>query len=57
MANTVRRSVVLAQAVLIIVLVSSLKADTGSCGGGTATVPFTDVMGSIFFCQIAEAFF
>src|SRR5215470_4443052 len=32
-------------------------ADTGTCGGVTTTVPFTDVMGSSFFCQIAEAFF
>src|SRR5215469_11694847 len=32
-------------------------ADTGACGGQTITVPFTDVMGSQFFCQIAEAFF
>src|SRR5215467_2977393 len=32
-------------------------ADTGSCGGQTITLPFTDVGGSGFFCQIAEAFF
>src|SRR5262249_3452082 len=32
-------------------------ADTGTCDGVTTTVPFTDVMGSQFFCQIAEAFF
>src|SRR5215471_16617645 len=32
-------------------------ADTGTCGGQTTTLPFTDVMGSGFFCQIAEAFF
>src|SRR5215471_2171656 len=32
-------------------------ADTGTCGGQTTTVPFTDVMGSGFFCQIAEAYF
>src|SRR5262249_16391105 len=29
--------------------------DTGTCGGATTTLPFTDVMGNIFFCQIAEA--
>jgi hypothetical protein len=34
-----------------------LQADTGTCGGVTTTVPFTDVMSSPFFCQIAEAFF
>src|SRR5499433_836518 len=32
-------------------------ADTGSCGGQSITLPFTDVMASPFFCQIAEAFF
>jgi hypothetical protein len=34
-----------------------LQADTGTCGGVSTTVPFTDVMSSPFFCQIAEAFF
>lgn len=35
-----------------------LHADTGSCGTGPMTsVPFTDVMGNPFFCQIAEAYF
>src|SRR6516225_6211612 len=34
-----------------------LHADSGTCGGVTTTVPFTDVMSSPFFCQIAEAFF
>src|SRR5262249_4133627 len=32
-------------------------ADTGTCGGQMITLPFTDVMSSPFFCQIAEAFF
>jgi S-layer family protein len=36
---------------------SRLQADTGSCGGATTTLPFTDVAGSPFFCVIAEAFF
>jgi len=35
-----------------------LEADTGTCGGATITLPFTDVAASnIFFCSIAEAFF
>jgi hypothetical protein len=34
-----------------------LHADTGTCGGRMITVPFTDVISSPFFCQIAEAFF
>ena len=38
--------------------VSRLKADTGSCGGATITLPFTDVPSSnVFFCAIAEAYF
>ncbi len=39
------------------VLSSKMKADTGSCGGVTITLPFTDVMASGFFCQIASAYF
>jgi hypothetical protein len=44
--------------VFVIVAASSrLRADTGTCGGVTAMVPFTDVANSSFFCQIAEAYF
>ncbi len=39
------------------ILSSRLQADTGSCGGVTVTLPFTDVMGNPFFCQIAAAYF
>jgi hypothetical protein len=39
------------------VLSSRIQADSGSCGGGTLTLPFTDVMASPFFCQIAAAYF
>jgi DNA-binding beta-propeller fold protein YncE len=39
------------------VLSSRLQADTGSCGGATTTLPFTDVQGNVFFCQIASAYF
>jgi hypothetical protein len=44
---------------IIVVLMAStrLPADTGACGGAMITLPFTDVMASPFFCQIAEAFF
>jgi hypothetical protein len=35
-----------------------MVADTGTCGGQSLTLPFTDVpAGNIFFCSIAEAFF
>ena len=37
---------------------TQLRADTGTCGGQTTTLPFTDVPpANIFFCSIAEAFF
>jgi hypothetical protein len=39
------------------VLSTRLQADTGSCGGVTITLPFNDVMGNPFFCQIASAYF
>ena len=43
--------------VTLTVLSSKMKADTGSCGGVNITLPFTDVMGNGFFCQIASAYF
>jgi hypothetical protein len=43
--------------VTLTVLSSKMKADTGSCGGVSITLPFTDVMASFFFCQIAAAYF
>jgi hypothetical protein len=57
------RSIVVRVVVLIslmaslTVLSSRMKADTGDCGGVTITLPFTDVMGNAFFCQIAAAYF
>ena len=36
---------------------SRLNADTGVCGGANISLPFTDVAGSAFFCEIAEAYF
>jgi hypothetical protein len=57
------RSIVV-RVVLLISLIASLttlssrlQADTGNCGGVTVTLPFTDVMASGFFCQIAAAYF
>ena len=58
----IRARIVLRTALLISMTVSlaalstPIKTDTGSCGGVT-TLPFTDVMSSPFFCQIAEAYF
>jgi hypothetical protein len=43
---------------LIIVASMRLRADTGTCGGQSLTLPFTDVPGtSGFFCAIASAYF
>jgi hypothetical protein len=39
------------------ILSTRLRADTGTCGGVTVTLPFNDVMASPFFCQIAAAYF
>ena len=41
-------------------LSTRLRADVqtaGTCSGASITVPFTDVGGNLFFCQIAEAGF
>jgi len=51
---------VFALTIMIVVLSlasTQLRADTGTCGGATTILPFNDVAGSQFFCQIAEAFF
>jgi S-layer family protein len=53
-----RGSLLTALCVIITISSARLRADVGMCGGGTTTLPFTDVPGSnIFFCSIAEAFF
>lgn len=56
---TRKRTLLLAAAIVIVTGASSrLNADTGTCGGASITVPFTDVpSGNTFFCSIAEAFF
>lgn len=60
---TFNRSIVLRAALLIslmanlTILSSKIQADTGTCGGVTLTLPFTDVQGNVFFCQIAAAYF
>ena len=61
MTNTARLSRTLRAALVVLLLVlvlsSRLRADSGMCGGQTITLPFSDVMGSIFFCSIAEIYF
>jgi len=53
------RSAGIPSLMIIVVLLTStrLPADTGTCSGAMVTLPFTDVSGNIFFCQIAEAWF
>lgn len=53
------RGVLLLAAVITITGTSSyLRADTGTCGGASITLPFTDVSASnVFFCSIAGAYF
>jgi hypothetical protein len=58
MKDKLRSAMILALTVIVLLFTSNrLPADTGTCGGAMTTVPFTDVMASPFFCQIAEAFF
>src|SRR6188508_35175 len=53
---TLRIVILISLMVSLTVLSSKMRADTGSCGGVTITLPFTDVMGNGFFCQIAQAY-
>jgi hypothetical protein len=55
--STLRAALVIALLLFITAASSRLRADSGSCGGATTTLPFTDVAGNPFFCEIAEAFF
>jgi hypothetical protein len=57
--NKKLRSAFVLLATMSIILLTSIRmpADTGMCGGANVTLPFTDVMGNIFFCDIAEAYF
>ncbi len=58
MRRKLRSALVLASILLVLVVTSNrLPADTGTCGGLAETLPFTDVTGNAFFCQIAAAFF
>ena len=60
MNESTRNRITLGIVFMIAIVAGStrLRADsTGSCGGASITVPFSDVMGNPFFCQIAEAYF
>ena len=50
--------VLLALLLLITAASTRLHADTGTCGGASITLPFTDVPSTnTFFCSIAAAYF
>jgi len=56
-----RRQLVITASLLVLLslsgAVSLLRADSGTCNGASLTLPFTDVAGNQFFCQIAAAYF
>lgn len=53
----IRATILLTLVVTLVFASSRMQADTGSCSGVIVTLPFTDVMGNPFFCQIAAAYF
>ena len=55
--RTICRTLALIAFITVLVITSTrLNADTGTCGGTSITLPFTDVPSSnVFFCAIAEA--
>lgn len=54
----VRATLLISLMVTTTALSTRLQADTGTCGGASITLPFTDVpAANVFFCSIAEAFF
>jgi hypothetical protein len=57
-AFAIRATLLVAIILTLIFASSRLQADTGTCGGGSMKLPFTDVTGaSGFFCSIASAYF
>src|SRR5258706_4896330 len=55
---SLRVALLISVAVILTFTSTQLRADTGTCGGASITLPFTDVAaGNVFFCSIAEAFF
>src|SRR5262249_53577274 len=50
MKEKLRSAAILSLTIVVLLFTSSrLPADTGTCGGAMTTLPFTDVMGNIFF--------
>ena len=59
MKEKIRINTIMLVLTLIAITAAStrLSADTGTCSGASIALPFTDVMSSPFFCNIAEAYF
>ena len=54
----VRAALLISLLVNLTVISTRIQAATGTCGGASITLPFTDVPASnIFFCSIASAYF
>jgi len=51
------RHLTLLLAALLLLPIDNAHADTGMCNGTSIDLPFTDVQGNPFFCNIAAAFF
>jgi hypothetical protein len=57
MKEKLRSAAILCLTIAVIMMASKrMPADTSTCSGVMTTLPFTDVMNNIFFCQIAEAY-
>lgn len=55
--RSIRSIALVIVAATIIVGSRNPKADTAVCGGVNVNLPFTDIAGNVFFCQIAAAYF
>lgn len=58
LSNTLRACFLIAFVTTLSLASTQLGPDTsGTCSGANVNLPFTDVAGNQFFCQIAEAYF
>jgi hypothetical protein len=56
--RSVYKAILLIAGTVVLLAGARLRADTGTCGGVSVTLPFNDVAANnIFFCAIAEAYF
>ncbi|HSE97424.1 MAG TPA: S-layer homology domain-containing protein [Blastocatellia bacterium] len=52
-----RAALLLAFIAVLAVASTRMRAEAGMCGGNNVSLPFADVQGNQFFCQIAAAYF